>query len=56
MVEMVAVLKRELGVKGTNLAETVEAAVAELGLDAEMEGAPLMTKAQACCRLLGSAS
>ena len=54
LVEIVSLLRRELGVKGTNLAETVEAAVVELGLQRQVEGSPLINKARECWTLLGS--
>lgn len=53
LVEMVALLKRELGVKGTNLPDTIDAAIRALGLEGQVRSdMPLIEKAMRCWRLL----
>ena len=53
LVEMVALLKRELGVKGTNLPDTIDAAIRALGLEGQVRSdMGLIEKAMRCWRLL----
>jgi len=52
--EIAEVLQRELGVKGSNLQETIDAAVSELGLTSEAGGLNLIEKARLSMEVLGS--
>ena len=48
-----ALLKRELGVKGTNLPDTIDAAIRALGLEGQVRSdMGLIEKAMRCWRLL----
>jgi len=55
LVEIVGNLKRELGVKGTNMVETVDAAVEALGIQAKVRGLSLIEKARKCWQVVGGA-
>lgn len=56
LLTLLELFKRELGVKGTSAHEAVGAAVAELGLEAEVGGLPLIQKAHMCWEALGRPS